>query len=46
LIPGSHLKKVDGFCYVVNNPLGNELSYCLPLGVITYDNSDFEFMEH
>ncbi len=27
----------EGYCHVVNNPLGNQISFCLPVLVLKYD---------
>jgi hypothetical protein len=36
----------EGYCHIVNNPLGNEISFCLPVLVIKYDKNAKDIKFH
>eukprot|EP00760_Papus_ankaliazontas_P019634 PhM_4_TR18050/c1_g1_i1/m.43955/K03165/TOP3; DNA topoisomerase III len=35
----SFFTHVPGFCYVIDNPIGDEVRYCVPLLIVSYNNS-------
>lgn len=36
ILESNYVTKKEGFCYVVDNPIGNKIDYCLPILVISY----------
>ena len=39
VLRGEHVKWVEDFCYVVNNPTDEDSTYCLPLFTVQFPNS-------
>lgn len=45
VINNNSTKKIPGICYVVDNPLDNDYTFCLPLLVVHYKN-DIQKLEN